>query len=118
MLASQVAFNDELTKLSTMVPPRWAYYFSREARAGLGAGSAAAHMNAIAHAGEHAKIDYERGRETFEHATKHMRKEEPKEKNLLGTVAALGLGGLGIGYYQYKKNKENDQLARNYSQVR
>lgn len=121
MLANQEVgnlstFNDELTKLSAVVPPRWMYRFSREAKAGRAAGEAAAQMHAINHAAEHAKVDYEVGRESFEKATTHMPKKEDK-KNLFGVAAGLGLGGLGFGYYQYKKNKENDQLAGNNSQV-
>jgi hypothetical protein len=55
---------------------------------------------------------------------RHLTSEKVKElkdsnknlKTLAGAATALGLGGLGFGYYQLKKN-ENDQLARTYPQV-
>jgi hypothetical protein len=43
--------------------------------------------------------------------------EAKKQKTLLGTAAALGLGATGFGYYQYKRDKEHGQLAGAYPQV-
>jgi len=39
-----------------------------------------------------------------------------KHKALLGSAAALGLGAAGFGYYQYKRDL-NDQLAGTYTQA-
>jgi hypothetical protein len=53
---------------------------------------------------------------TFVQRSKVIEEQEKKNKNLLGTAAALGLGAAGFGYYQYKRDL-NDRLATNYPQV-
>jgi hypothetical protein len=45
-----------------------------------------------------------------------MDKAKKKNHSVAATMGALGLGGLGFGYYQYKKQND-DQLGRAYPQV-
>jgi hypothetical protein len=122
MLANQetvIAFKDELTKLSGIIGPTGWYRATHEAFTGWRAGADAARLKRIGSEFERAKASVNAGRKEFEGATTHVPAEGSgvSNKTLFGAAAGLGLGGLGFGYYQYKKNKENDQLARNNSQV-
>jgi hypothetical protein len=123
MLANQetvdyAAFKDELAKLSNWIAPTGWYRGTHEAFTGWRAGADAARLKRIGSEFERAKANVNLGRKEFEGATAHVPTEgKVNNKTLFGVAAGLGLGGLGFGYYQYKKNKENDQLARNYPQV-
>lgn len=68
-----------------------------------------------------AESEFKAGREVFGGKTSRMGKlvkeKETKEKTRGFLTGALGVGAVGLGYQQYKKNERNDQLARNNQQV-
>ena len=52
-----------------------------------------------------------------DHATKTIAEKAPKKKNYTLAATALGLGGLGFGYHEYRKKTDDQISGSNYSPV-
>lgn len=119
------AFFDELEKnagrVSTFIDTfRTARHASKAVAAGAKADRAAVAANTLkgsAQTGLNAIQATINSAPSYVRADKVVADQSKRNKTLLGVAATLGLGATGYGYMQYKRDKENGQLAGYTPQV-